>query len=100
MSVEEEIKELLKIEKEKRELVENLMTTLEMIFKHNVPEKIGKCLYLIKPFESFKLAFSNSPSSFSDFPECFNTELSDSEKYKLYKDRKPFIKAICKHCRN
>ena len=96
---EEEIKELLKIEKEKRELVENLMSAFEMILKHNVPERIGTCLHLLKPIESFKLALSNSPTSFSNFPECFNTELSDDEKYKLYKDRKPFIKAICKHCR-
>jgi hypothetical protein len=100
MSEEEQIKELLKIEKERRELAENLISTLEMIIKNNVPEKLGKCFYLIKPVDSFRLAFTNSPNSFAEFPDCFDGQLSDEEKYNRYKTRKPFIKAICKHCRN
>jgi hypothetical protein len=100
MDIEKLIEEKLIEERAVRSKAEKIVQILELIIKQNMPEKIGKCFYTIDPEKAFETAYKNSPSSFSDYPECSNNNLSAVEKYKKYKDRKPFIKLICKYCRN
>lgn len=94
------IQEKLVAEKTSRAKAEKIVKTLQLILDHNLPEKLGKCFYTISPEAAFESAYRNSPQSFKDFPECSNNNLTISEKFKLYKERKPFIRAICKYCRN
>lgn len=102
MSEEMKVIVMEKLEEEKaiRKKAEKVIETFRLIVNQNLPEELGKCFYILNPETAFETAYKNSPQSFSEFPECANPNLTFAEKYKMYKERKPFIRAICKYCRN